>query len=181
MRRATLFRDGRKNTTDLPRPEQVHKVVTEKRITDIDTEIKENRHRNISEFNVSIGSVQNIVHDQSTSYFADWIRNLPKQWNACLKAMNDLFFYCVHFHTLNIVVSINVSVSFLSLHISLVQNSNHFHLNHSYISQDQIIAEKYAIRYHLHIPKIPEVFVKYLSRHYTKCIKLQSSTFFFFW
>ena len=36
-------------------------------------------------------AVLNWFHDQPTSFFADGIRNLPKQWDACLNAMGDFF------------------------------------------------------------------------------------------
>lgn len=48
-------------------------------ITDIDDTIKENWRRNIrevvTELNVSIGTIHNILHDQPTLFFADGIRN----------------------------------------------------------------------------------------------------------
>ncbi|GFX74180.1 hypothetical protein TNCV_2912131 [Trichonephila clavipes] len=77
-----MFSDGRQQTRNLPRPGQTHKVVKEKLIMHIDTEIERNRHRNIrdvtNESNVSIGSVLNWFHYQQSLFFADGIRNLPK-------------------------------------------------------------------------------------------------------
>ncbi|GFY00514.1 hypothetical protein TNCV_2139111 [Trichonephila clavipes] len=80
---ARMFSDSRQETRDLTRPDQAHKVVTEKLIMHIDTAIKGNRHRNIhdvaNEFNVSIGSVLKRLHDKPTSFFVGGIRNLPKK------------------------------------------------------------------------------------------------------
>lgn len=70
-----MFSDCRQETTDLPLLGQAPKVVTEKLITYIDTAIKENRGRNIrdieTKFSVSISTVQNIVHEEPTLFFAD--------------------------------------------------------------------------------------------------------------
>ncbi|GFS66224.1 histone-lysine N-methyltransferase SETMAR [Trichonephila clavipes] len=36
-------------------------------------------------------AVLNWLHDQPTSFFADGIRNPPRQWDTCLNAMGDFF------------------------------------------------------------------------------------------
>lgn len=47
MRLARMLKDVRQETTTMPQPGLVHKIVTEKLIKAIDTTIKENRCRNI--------------------------------------------------------------------------------------------------------------------------------------
>ena len=63
-----MFRGGRVETSDLPRPGQVHKVVTEKLLMDIDSAIKKNRRRSIrdlaNEFDVAIDTMHNVVSDE---------------------------------------------------------------------------------------------------------------------
>ncbi|GFT58371.1 hypothetical protein TNCV_2118741 [Trichonephila clavipes] len=102
-----MFSDGQQETGDLPWSGKAHKErclskvvtvvkdVTVKMIIDLDTTIKENRHRNVrdvaNEFGVSISSILNWFHDQATSFLADGIRNLPQQWEARLNAMGDFF------------------------------------------------------------------------------------------
>lgn len=78
----------------------------------------------------------NCFHGRTTSYFCEGIHNLPKQRDGCLNAMGEFLIpsFCA-FHSLNIVVSIYVSVSFMSLHILWIHNSNHFHFNTSHNNQ----------------------------------------------
>ncbi|GFV51149.1 hypothetical protein TNCV_4744261 [Trichonephila clavipes] len=74
MRWTKMFHDDRQETRDLPQP----RVGAEKLITNNDTAIKKNRRRNIrdvtNEFNVSIGTVHNIVTNNLT------YRKVSCQW-----------------------------------------------------------------------------------------------------
>lgn len=62
------FREGRTETSDLPRPGQAHKVVTESLTETIDTAVRADRRRSIrdlaDDFNVSIGSMHTIVKEK---------------------------------------------------------------------------------------------------------------------
>lgn len=90
------FRDVLQERTDLSRPGQELEVLLENLIMNIGTAIKRNRSQNTrevaTELHCSIGTVRNIVHDQSISFFSDLLPNFPNHWDACLNALGDCFY-----------------------------------------------------------------------------------------
>lgn len=79
-----MFRDGRDETMHLASPGQVHKVVTDTLIVDIDTVVTMNRRRNIR----YLGSEFNFLNFSSTITFEAFLNN---DMRVCLNIMSNVF------------------------------------------------------------------------------------------